>query len=114
MLILDELIDGHDNSTDTPHWCPHRTTEAERREAAFQRHLSNEAEHDAAVEAAGYATPWWRDDTKLLALKRAGLNGLTDADDIDRRRDLFYRRWTRPDPPASIPARSWAEICRRG
>lgn len=113
MLIPDEPIDGDDNDTGPP-WRPHRTTEAERREAAFQRHLSNEAEHDASVEAAGYVTPWWRDDTKLRALKKAGLTGIADGDDIDRRRTLFMRRYDRPEPSPSTPARSWAEICRRG
>jgi len=87
--------------------------EAERREDAFQRYLGSTVEYERAINTNG-DVPWWQDADKLSALEKAGLTGIADADDIERRRDLFYRRWSRPDPPASIPPRSWAEICRRG
>lgn len=109
MLIPDEPIDGDDNDTGPP-W---RTTEAERCEAAFQRYLGSKVEYEKAITANG-DVPWWQDADKLSALEKAGLGGLADADDIERRRALFERRYQRPDPPASIPPRSWAEICRRG
>jgi hypothetical protein len=52
------------------------------REAAFQEYLDSTVEYFAAIEAAG-DEPWHKGD-------------------IDVRRELFYRRWIKPAPPAGL------------
>lgn len=54
-------------------------TEAEK-EAAFQRYLASTVNYNAAIEAAG-DEPWHQHD-------------------IERRRELFMRRYQRPEAPA--------------
>lgn len=61
---------------------------ADEREAAFQRYLATTVQYNAAIEAAG-RKPW-------------------HGGDIDRRRELFNRRYQRPEPPASIPLKTLA------
>ena len=63
-------------------------TEAER-EARLQSYLETSAPYFAAVEANG-GKPWFGS--------------------IEERRGLYMRRHTRPEPPASVPARTLAEI----
>lgn len=83
--------------------------EADRREARFQQYLDSKVEYAKAITANG-DVPWWEDADKLSALEKVGLTGIAEGDDIDRRRRLFERRYHRPDPPASIPIKSLAEI----
>ncbi|MGY4650025.1 hypothetical protein [Mycobacterium sp. URHB0021] len=66
-----------------------RLTEAER-EAAFQRYLASTVNYFEAIEATG-DEPWHKGD-------------------LEARRELFYRRYTRPEPPASMPALTLAEV----
>lgn len=66
-------------------------TEANR-EAAFRRFLELSAPYVAAIETAGNV-PW-------------------HGGDIHIRRNLFYRRYARPQPPAGIPIKTLAEIRR--
>lgn len=63
---------------------------ADEREAVFQQYLTSSAPYNAAIEADG-DTPW-------------------HGGDVDRRRELFNRRYQRPEPPASIPLKTLAEI----
>lgn len=83
--------------------------EAERREDAFQRYLGSKVEYEKAITANG-DVPWWEDDAKVHDLEQAGLTGIADADDIERRRALFMRRYAKPQPPANIPLKNLAEI----
>jgi hypothetical protein len=67
---------------------PSARNEAEREER-YQQYLETSAPYFAEVEAAG-DKPWFSTD--------------------DERRELFYRRHIRPEPPAGIPVRTLAEI----
>lgn len=63
---------------------------ADEREAVFQQYLTSSAPYVAAIIAQG-DEPW-------------------HGGDIDRRRELFNRRYQRPEPPASIPLKTLAVL----
>lgn len=73
------------------------------REDEFQRYMELKTEYFEEVEANG-DVPWFKDPEKLAKL---GISGDTEE---DRRRQLFMRRYRRPQPPQTIPARSVSEI----
>ena len=67
----------------------------EERESAFQRYLEISEPYFEAVEANG-GTPWFKS--------------------LDERRERYFRRYTRPAPPAGLPRVDLAVIrgeCRR-
>lgn len=53
---------------------------------------------DAAI--ANGDTPWPRNERKLEALRQAGFS--VAGTDIEKRRQLFMRRYTRPSPPDGL------------
>lgn len=78
------------------------------REAAFQGHLEATVEYHAAIVEKGQA-PWWQDTEKLARLERQGLTDIANGDDLERRRELFFRRWGRPSRTTAKPAQINAE-----
>lgn len=78
------------------------------REAAFQGHLEATVEYHAAIVAKGQ-TPWWQDSEKLACLERQGLTDIANGDDLERRRELFFRRWGRSPLTTEKPAQINAE-----
>lgn len=71
-------------------------------EVAFQAYVEASEPYFAKVEADG-DTAWFNDPARL-----AGLG--IESTGLEARRDLFMRRYTRPEPPAGIPVRTVAEI----
>jgi hypothetical protein len=65
------------------------THDLDEREAAFQSYLATTVHYFETVEAAG-DKPWF--------------------DSVEERRELFMRRYQKPDPPEGVPARTLAEI----
>lgn len=82
----------HDNDIDetdaaqaepyVPLWRRPTTSEADDREAAFQRYLQSTVKYNEAIVAAG-GTPWHGDDT-------------------ERRRELFFRRYARTNDRVAV------------
>lgn len=70
--------------------------------AEFQAYVEASKPYFAKVEADG-DTAWFNDPAKLaeLGIETTGL---------EARRELFMRRYRRPEPPAGIPFRTVAEI----
>jgi hypothetical protein len=85
------LIDVDTEPTAAPNYHLDRASARtpEEREAAFQRYMELSAPYFAKVEAEG-DQPWWTTE--------------------DERRELFFKRWTRPASPAGMPRMSLAEI----
>ncbi|QZH60488.1 hypothetical protein K1X22_01255 [Mycolicibacterium farcinogenes] len=70
-------------------------------EDRFDAYVERSTNYFAAIEAAG-DKPWWQDSEKLSALERAGTTGTASEGDVERRRALFMRRFTRPAPPGGL------------
>lgn len=75
--------DLEDETTEyVPLWRRPATSEADDREAAFQRYVESTVKYNEAIVAAG-GTPWHGDDT-------------------DRRRELFMRRYARTNDRIAV------------
>lgn len=74
----------HETTEDeyVPLWRRPATSEADDREAAFQRYVESTVKYNEAIVAAG-GTPWHGDDT-------------------DRRRELFMRRYARTNDRIAV------------
>jgi len=84
----------------------------EEREAVFQRYVDATEKYNAAIEDAGQRH---RDECPAC-LEGQACNRVPEpwhGGDIEARRELFNRRYQRPDPPESIPLKTLAQI-RRG
>lgn len=83
----------------------------EDREAAFEAWHESHVPYFAAFAEHDYANtvPWFEDPERCAAVAtRLGLPEDTPPDDV--RRALWFRRYTRPAPPAGMPLKSLADI----
>lgn len=78
------------------------------RQKQFQRYVENKDVYNEDIRAKD-AKPWFERVDKRKKL--AGILGIAeDSPELDFRRALFNRRWTRPEPPSSMPALTLSKI----
>lgn len=83
------------------------TTDDER-EAHYRAWLAQYGEPYAQQVLEAGAVPWFQNPARVAAL------GITATEPDDARRELFMRRYTRPAPPASMPAPASITQINRG